>query len=122
MGESTGRRIPAELFLSRPRPIVAPREDRAPTNVCDGAWVGDQRGHRFADPGGVVPPASLSAGSLPERHDLYVVARILDRGLVALENSPEGHERVILTPKGYEAYRRLVQWINEVVRGLPPRG
>src|SRR6266568_1852455 len=99
MGESTGRRIPAELFLSRPRPIVALREDRAPTNVCDGALVGDQRGHRFADPGGVVPPASLGAGSPPERH-----------------------ERVILTPKGYEAYRRLVQWINEVVRGLPPRG
>ena len=98
----------------------------------------------------------MGAGSLPERPDLYVVARILerlwredapmlktrlqvaanvnydvfsrylswmlDRGLVALENSPEGHDRVILTPKGYEAYRRLVQWINEVVRGLPPRG
>ncbi len=98
----------------------------------------------------------MGAGSLPERPDLYVVARILerlwredapmlktrlqvaanvnydvfsrylswmlDRGLVALENSPEGHERVVLTPKGYEAYRRLVQWINEVVRGLPPRG
>jgi len=44
------------------------------------------------------------------------------RGLVSLENSPEGHERVVLTSKGYEAYRRLVQWINEVVRGSPPRG
>ncbi len=47
---------------------------------------------------------------------------MLDRGLVALENSPEGQERVALSSKGYEAYRRLVQWINEVVRGGPLRG
>ncbi|OGS50366.1 MAG: hypothetical protein A3K65_08345 [Euryarchaeota archaeon RBG_16_68_12] len=90
----------------------------------------------------------------PERPDLYVVARLLERlwrengpmrktrlqvaanvnydvfsrylewmrgkGLVSVENSPDGHERVALTPKGYEAYRRLVQWINEVVRERPP--
>jgi len=90
----------------------------------------------------------------PERPDLYVVARLLERlwrengpmvktrlqvaanvnydvfsrylawllrkGLVALENSPNGHERVALTPKGYEAYRRLVQWIDEVVHGRMP--
>ena len=42
---------------------------------------------------------------------------LLARGLVVLENSPDGHERVALTPKGHEAYRKLVQWINEVVRG-----
>lgn len=40
-----------------------------------------------------------------------------DRGLVELENSADGHERVSLTPKGREAYRKIVQWINEVVRG-----
>lgn len=39
-----------------------------------------------------------------------------DRGLVVLENSEDGHERVKLTPKGEEAYRKLVQWINEVIR------
>ncbi len=45
---------------------------------------------------------------------------MLARSLVVLENSPDGHERVALTPKGYEAYRKLVQWINEVVRGRLP--
>lgn len=44
------------------------------------------------------------------------------RGLVALENSADGHERVALTEKGGEAYRKLVQWINDVVRGEIPRG
>jgi predicted transcriptional regulator len=38
-----------------------------------------------------------------------------ERGLVALENSVDGHERVLLTEKGGEAYRKLVQWINEVI-------
>ncbi|HEY4705156.1 MAG TPA: winged helix-turn-helix domain-containing protein [Thermoplasmata archaeon] len=90
----------------------------------------------------------------PQRPDLYIVARLLERlwrdnapmlktrlqvaanvnydvfsrylawmlakGLVSLENFPDGHERVALTAKGYEAYRRLVQWINEVVRERPP--
>lgn len=42
------------------------------------------------------------------------------RDLAVLENSADGHERVALTPKGREAYRKLVQWINEVVeRRLP---
>ena len=90
----------------------------------------------------------------PQRPDLYIVARLLERlwrdnapmlktrlqvaanvnydvfsrylawmlakGLVSLENFPDEHERVALTAKGYEAYRRLVQWINEVVRERPP--
>lgn len=43
-----------------------------------------------------------------------------EHDLVSLENSPDGHERVALTSKGYEAYRRLVQWIHEVVRGKMP--
>ena len=42
------------------------------------------------------------------------------RGLVSLANSTDGHERVALTAKGREAYRKLVQWINEVVRGEFP--
>lgn len=45
---------------------------------------------------------------------------MLGKGLLSVENAPDGHERVALTPKGYEAYRRLVQWINEVVRGKMP--
>ncbi len=45
---------------------------------------------------------------------------MLRKGLLSVENVPDGHERVALTPKGYEAYRRLVQWINEVVRGEMP--
>jgi len=43
-----------------------------------------------------------------------------ERGLVALENSPDSHERIALTPKGFEAYRKLVQWINEVIHERPP--
>lgn len=42
------------------------------------------------------------------------------RGLVALESTEDGHERVRLTPKGHDAYLRLVQWINEVVHGRMP--
>lgn len=42
------------------------------------------------------------------------------RGLASLEDSHDGHERVTLTPKGREAYRKLVQWINEVVEGRFP--
>ncbi len=41
-------------------------------------------------------------------------------GLIELGDSPDGHERVALTSKGHEAYRRLVQWINEVVHGKMP--
>lgn len=41
-------------------------------------------------------------------------------GLVTLEGNPNGHDRVALTPKGYEAYRKLVLWINEVVQGRMP--
>lgn len=42
------------------------------------------------------------------------------RRLVALEDGPDGHVRVSLTPDGREAYRKIVSWINEVVRGRPP--
>jgi len=40
---------------------------------------------------------------------------MLAHKLVALENSEDGHERVVLTDKGREAYLKLVQWINEVI-------
>lgn len=42
------------------------------------------------------------------------------KGLVTYNNSPNGHEGIVLTPDGEEAYRRIVQWINEVVRGIIP--
>lgn len=91
--------------------------------------------------------------SPPDRPDLFVVARFLERlwregesmlktrlqvaanvnydvfakylawlqarGLVLLENNPDGHERVAITEKGRRAYRQLVEWINEFVRGRP---
>jgi predicted transcriptional regulator len=38
-----------------------------------------------------------------------------ERGLVTVENCLDGHERVQLTEKGGEAYRKLVRWINEVI-------
>jgi len=86
----------------------------------------------------------------PDRPDLYVVARILERlwreggpmiktrlqvgakvnydvftrylvwmenrDLVSIHQVEDGHERVSISPKGEEAYRRLVQWINEVTK------
>ena len=42
------------------------------------------------------------------------------RGLVTLEKSADGHERVKITRKGWDAYRRLVEWVNEYVHGLGP--
>ena len=41
------------------------------------------------------------------------------RGLVTVANNPDGHERVAITEKGKRAYRQLVDWINEFVRGRP---
>jgi predicted transcriptional regulator len=37
------------------------------------------------------------------------------KALIQIENSNDGHERISLTPKGEEAYRKLVQWINEII-------
>lgn len=52
-----------------------------------------------------------------------VFSRYLDwmlaKGLVGLEDDEGGNERVVLRPKGEEAYRKLVQWVNEIVRGKP---
>jgi predicted transcriptional regulator len=45
---------------------------------------------------------------------------MVDRGLIALESSNDGHERIRLTPKGEEAYRKLVQWMNEVIHNKMP--
>jgi len=38
------------------------------------------------------------------------------KGLVVLENNQDGHERVVLRPKGAEAYCKFVEWLNEIVR------
>ncbi len=43
-----------------------------------------------------------------------------ERDLVYLENSADGHVRVGLTGKGQDAYRKIVQWISEVVQGRMP--
>lgn len=90
----------------------------------------------------------------PDRPDLFVIARFLERlwregepmlktrlqvaanvnydvfakylawlqsrALVALQNHPDGHERVAITEKGKRAYRQLVEWLNEFVHGRPP--
>lgn len=45
---------------------------------------------------------------------------MVERGLVVIENSPDEHARISLTRKGQESYLKLVQWINEVVRGKMP--
>jgi len=43
-----------------------------------------------------------------------------ERDLVRLEDSADGHVRVSLTAEGQEAYRKIVQWISEVVQGRMP--
>lgn len=48
------------------------------------------------------------------------VSWMAERGLIVVENSTDGHERLSLTSKGEEAYRKLVQWINEVIHQRPP--
>ncbi|HEX9907177.1 MAG TPA: winged helix-turn-helix domain-containing protein [Thermoplasmata archaeon] len=45
---------------------------------------------------------------------------LLEKGLVSLENSPEGREMVAITDKGMESYKKLVQWINEVIHDKMP--
>ena len=94
------------------------------------------------------------AATPPDRPDLFVVARMLERlwregepmlktrfqvaanvnydvfsrylawlrarGLVAVENHPDGHERVVITEKGKRAYRQLVEWLIEFVQVRRP--
>jgi len=49
-----------------------------------------------------------------------VFSRYLDwmceRGLTSLVDE-DGHQKVLLTDEGREAYRRIAMWINEVVHG-----
>lgn len=51
-------------------------------------------------------------------YDVFI--RYLDwmteKGLVALMEE-DGHQKVMLTEEGRESYRKLVQWINEIVHG-----
>jgi predicted transcriptional regulator len=42
---------------------------------------------------------------------------MFEKGLVRYEDSSGGHEGICLTTKGEEAYKRLVQWMNEVIHG-----
>lgn len=44
------------------------------------------------------------------------VAWMSEKQLVLVQGSEDGHERLVLSPRGREAYSRLVTWINEVVR------
>jgi len=41
--------------------------------------------------------------------------------LIALEDDADGRVRVTLTERGREAYRKITQWISEVVQGRMPR-
>jgi predicted transcriptional regulator len=40
-----------------------------------------------------------------------------EKGLVRYEDCSGWHEAIRLTTKGEEAYRKLVQWMNEVIHG-----
>lgn len=42
---------------------------------------------------------------------------MLGKGLVEMRDNGAGREGVSLTGKGSEAYRVLVQWINDVIMG-----
>lgn len=45
---------------------------------------------------------------------------MVERELIAVEPSDDGHDRIRLTPKGDESYKKLVQWINEVIHKKMP--
>jgi len=49
------------------------------------------------------------------------LAWMMAKGLVSLEGNPDARERVVLTVRGAEAYRKLVQWVNDVVHGRMPQ-
>jgi predicted transcriptional regulator len=38
-----------------------------------------------------------------------------ERGLVTFNDGNDGHQTVLLTPKGKESYRTVVLWLNEMV-------
>jgi len=40
-----------------------------------------------------------------------------EKGLVRYEDCSGWHEGIRLTTKGEEAYRKLVQWMSEVIHG-----
>ncbi|MFQ5910288.1 MAG: winged helix-turn-helix domain-containing protein [Thermoplasmata archaeon] len=50
-------------------------------------------------------------------YDLFVkyLEWMLAKGLVRLEHFDEGTEKVRITPKGVEAYERLVRWMRDFV-------
>ncbi|MCK4368013.1 MAG: hypothetical protein KAW84_08735 [Thermoplasmata archaeon] len=50
-------------------------------------------------------------------YDLFVkyLRWMLRKGLVELEHSQDGKERVRITPKGLEAYERLAGWMRDFV-------
>ena len=52
-------------------------------------------------------------------YDVFVryIEWMVQKGLIVFEKGPDGHERIKLTSKGEEAYKRMVQWINEVIHG-----
>lgn len=45
------------------------------------------------------------------------LAWMTERRLVEVQGCDDGYERVSLTSEGMEAYRKLVQWINEMIMG-----
>ena len=54
-----------------------------------------------------------------------ILTRYLDwmraHDLIVLEDGADGHVRIALTERGREAYRKITQWISEVVQGRIPR-
>jgi predicted transcriptional regulator len=52
-------------------------------------------------------------------YDVFVryIEWMAQKGLIAFEKCPNGHDGIRLTSKGEEAYKGMVQWINEVIHG-----
>ena len=48
------------------------------------------------------------------------LAWMTEHGLVTIQDSDDGHERVVLTQKGEQAYAKLINWINEVIHDRAP--
>lgn len=76
--------------------------------------------HLWRQDGPMVPTRLQVAGNV--NYDVFTryIEWMLSRGLVTRESSVDGSERIYLTGEGHEAYRRLVQWVNELVLRTKP--
>ncbi len=67
----------------------------------------------WREPGPILKTHLQMGGNVNYDVFLRYLAWFRARGLVTLDDNPDGHERVSITEKGKRAYRRLVEWLDE---------